>query len=122
MNTVVLSGRLVADPELRRTDAGNSLASFCIAVRTSAEKTNFLDCVAVQQLADLIVRNVSKGEKITVMGSLNQRNYQGSDGKMRQKIEVFVKEAEFQLKLNEVAVEEPQEEPKPKTKKTTKKA
>lgn len=122
MNTVVLSGRLTREPELRRTESGNSIVSFCIAVRSSAEHTNFLDCVAYEKLADLIYANVTKGEKICVSGVLNQRTFKGQDGRNHDIVEVYVREAEFQLKLNEVAVEEPQEEPKPKTKKTTKKA
>ena len=119
MNTVVLSGRLTREPELRRTDSGNSVISFCIAVRSSAEHTNFLDCVAYEKLADLIYANVTKGEKIVVFGTLNQRTYKGQDGRNHEVVEVFVREAEFQLKLNEVAVEEPQETEKPKAKKST---
>ena len=119
MNTVVLSGRLTREPELRRTDSGNSVISFCIAVRSSAEHTNFLDCVAYEKLADLIYANVTKGEKIVVSGTLNQRTYKGQDGRNHEVVEVFVREAEFQLKLNEVAVEEPQETEKPKAKKST---
>ena len=101
MNTVVLSGRMVREPELRTTGSGNSMLMFCIAVRTSADKTNFIECVAYEKLADLIYQNVTKGEKITVLGKLNQRTYVGSDSKTHNVIEVFVTEAEFQLKLAE---------------------
>ena len=99
MNSVVLSGRLTSDPELRKTESGNSMATFCLAVRQSEQKTNFIDCIAYEKLADLLIKNVGKGEKITVMGTLNQRTYKGQDGRNHDVIEVFVREAEFQLKL-----------------------
>ena len=116
MNSVVLSGRLTREPELRKTGSGNSMTTFCIAVRAykaedGTEKAHFIDCVAYEKLAELIYKNVIKGEKITVMGRLTQRFYDGSDGRKHEVIEVFVTDAEFQLKLTDVAVEEP----KPKT-------
>ena len=117
MNKVVLSGRLTREPELKKTGSGNSMVTFCIAVRNSAEKTYFLDCWAYEKLADLIYVNVTKGEKITVLGKVTQRTYTGSDGKNHNVIEIFVEEAEFQLKLQEADAEEVAEEPKPKTKK-----
>lgn len=121
MNNVVLSGRLTDKPVLRTTGSGNSMVTFCLAVRSSEEKTNFFDCVAYERLADLIYKHVAKGEKVTVMGNLNQRTYEGKDGKNHNVIEVFVREAEFQLKLTEVEVdEEPKTEKAPKGKKSKK--
>lgn len=117
MNKVVLSGRLTRDPELKRTGSGNSMVTFCMAVRNTAEKTYFLDCWAYDKLADLICINVMKGEKITVMGKVTQRTYEGSDGKNHNVVEVFVEEAEFQLKLQGTEVEETK---KPKGKKSKK--
>ena len=114
MNKVVLSGRLTREPELKKTGSGNSMVTFCMAVRNSAEKVYFLDCWAYEKLADLIYKNVTKGEKITVMGKVTQRTYTGSDGRTHNVIEIFVEEAEFQLKLAEA--DEVAEEPKPKTK------
>lgn len=120
MNKVVLSGRLTKEPELRTTGTGNSMVTFCIAVRSSADKTNFLDCVAYEKLADVIYKNVTKGEKITVLGTLNQRTYEGQDGRRHDVVEVFVQEAEFQLKLVEEPAEEPKTEKAPKGKKSKK--
>ena len=50
INRVVLMGRLVKDPELRRTQSGTAVASFTLAVdnRTSGEEksTSFFSVVA----------------------------------------------------------------------------
>lgn len=119
MNNVVLSGRMVADPVLRTTPSGNSMATFTIAVRGNSNKegtdrVHFLDCVTFLKLAETIVKHVTKGEKITVMGSLNQRTYEGQDGKNHNVVEVFVREAEFQLKLIEGEADAHEDEPKGK--------
>ena len=107
MNKVVLSGRLVKDPELRKTSSGNSMANFSLAVagiKTGEERQAFFfDCVCYTQLAEAIVKHVRKGEKITVLGELTQRKYETKDGTMKTVNEVFVREAEFQLKLEEAA-------------------
>ena len=116
VNKVILSGRLTRDPELRKTQSGNSMTTFCVAVRSSADKTNFVECIAYEKLADLIYVNVIKGEKITVLGSLNQRTYEGSDGKNHTVVEVFVQEAEFTVKPVGEA-EEPKEPKQAKAKK-----
>ena len=53
INRVVLVGRLTRDPELRRTDAGNSIASFTVAVDNRQKNpdgsrgTTFVPCVSV---------------------------------------------------------------------------
>lgn len=51
MNRVLLSGRVVADPELRYTPAGKAVASYRLAVERpfkseGEQKTDFLSCVA----------------------------------------------------------------------------
>lgn len=107
MNSVVLSGRLTRKPELVNTKSGNSMCTFCIAVRESEEKTHFIECIAFVRLADAIYKNLDKGDKIVVSGNLNQRTYEGKDGTMRTVVEVYVREAEFQLKLVDTPVEEP---------------
>ena len=114
MNTVVLSGRLTRKPELVDTKSGNSMCSFCIAVRESEDKTHFINFIAFVRLADAIYKNLDKGDKIVVSGNLNTRVYESKDGVRRDVVEVYVREAEFQLKLVDAPAEEP------KTKKTKK--
>ena len=53
LNHITLMGRLVRDPELRRTGTGVAVASFTVAVardfagREGGEReTDFIDCVA----------------------------------------------------------------------------
>ena len=68
LNRVILMGRLVADPELRQTGSGVSVATFRVAVdrnyqpKGSAERqADFIPCVAWRQTAEFISKYFAKG-------------------------------------------------------------
>lgn len=123
MNKVVLSGRTTNDIELTTTASGSTRIRFSIAINNGKvddegnKVASFFNCIAFNRLAELIYKNVGKGEKITVLGTLNQRRYLDAKGNKKEAVEVLVDEAEFQLKLDEVNVSE-----EPKTKKSGKKS
>ena len=117
MNSVFLSGRVTRDPELRRTGSGNSMCTFTLAVNKGDEKASFVDCICYEKLAENVIKHVVKGDKVTVEGKLNQRTFERQDGSKGSVVEVLVRGAEFQLKLNVLDTDEEPEEPK-----TTKKS
>ena len=95
INRVVLVGRLVRDPELRKTVSGISTANFTIAVDNpfnkgpNGEKTaSFIPCVAWNQQAENLMKYIRKGSLVGVEGRLNQRTYDSRDGRKVQVIEV----------------------------------
>lgn len=89
LNTIVLMGRLVADPELRTTNSGVSVTSFRLAVdrnftRQGEEKqTDFFDIVAWRSTAEFVSRYMSRGQLIAVQGSMQSRRWQDKDGNNR---------------------------------------
>jgi len=97
MNRVVLSGRLAADPELRRTPNDISVTSFTIAVKRpfSKDATDWIDCVAWRQNAEFISRYFGKGKMILLEGVLQTRTYEDKSGNKRKAVEVQVDRAEF---------------------------
>ncbi|MGI5893175.1 MAG: single-stranded DNA-binding protein [Candidatus Merdivicinus sp.] len=102
LNRVILMGRLVADPELRQTTSGISVATFRVAVdrnfqaKGSTEKqADFIPCVAWRQTADFISRYFSKGRMIALEGSLQSRSYEDKTGTKRTAYEVIVDQAYF---------------------------
>ncbi len=60
LNTIIIMGRLTADPELRTTSSGLSVSSFTVAVdrryqRQGEEKqTDFIPVVAWRQQAEFV--------------------------------------------------------------------
>lgn len=93
INRIVLVGRLVRDPELRKTvQANTSVASFTVAVddrfkNAAGEKsTSFIPCVAWRENAEFVAKYAHKGSLVAVEGRLTQRTYVAKD---ERKVSVF---------------------------------
>ena len=101
VNRVVLVGRLVKDPELRKTNSDISVATFTIAVDNAVKEQDgtrgslFLDCRVYRDQADNMVKFTRQGSKVAVDGSLNQRNFVRQDGSKGKVIEVYVDSVTF---------------------------
>ena len=102
LNKAILMGRLVADPELRRTGSGVAVASFRIAVDRdfspkdgSERKADFITCVAWRQTGEFISKYFTKGRMIVVDGRLEMRDWNDRDGNKRTTAEVIVENAYF---------------------------
>ena len=102
LNHITLMGRLVLDPELRRTGTGVAVASFRIAVDRDyspkdggERKADFIDCVAWRQTGEFISKYFAKGRMIVVDGRLEMRDWTDKDGNKRISAEVNVANAYF---------------------------
>ena len=100
LNCVTLIGRLTADPELRTTTSGKSVANFSIAVDRSYSKsgnkeTDFINIVAWENQANFISRYFTKGSMIAIQGSIQTRNYEDKNGNKRTAFEVLAREVSF---------------------------
>ena len=102
LNHITLMGRLVRDPELRRTGSGIAVASFRIAVDRDfapkdggERKADFIDCVAWRQTGEFISKYFTKGRMIVVDGRLEMRDWTDKDGNKRTSAEVVVDNAYF---------------------------
>lgn len=90
LNTITIMGRLTAEPELRTTQNGTSVASFTVAVErdTKDKETDFISCVAWRQTGEFVSRYFRKGSMIVVSGRLQSRKWQDRDGNNRTSWEV----------------------------------
>ena len=97
INKVFLMGRLTSDPELRVSQSGISVANFTIAVgrRIKRDETDFIDCVAFRQTADVVCKYFKRGSLIIAFGSLQVDNWKDKDGKSRKTVRVVVDEVQF---------------------------
>ena len=102
LNHIVIMGRLVRDPELRRTGTGIAVASFRVAVDRDfapkdggERKADFIDCVAWRQTGEFISKYFTKGRMIVVEGRLEMRDWTDKDGNKRTSAEIVVANAYF---------------------------
>lgn len=102
LNHIVLQGRMVRDPELRRTGSGVAVTSFTLAVdrdynpKDGAEKeTDFIDCNAWRNTAEFISKYFTKGSMAIVSGRLQIRNWTDKDGNKRRSAEVVADSVYF---------------------------
>ncbi len=83
MNIVALTGNLTADPQIRVTNSGVTVATFAIAVNEGygdKEKTSFPSIVAWGKSADFCGNYLHKGSKVNIKGRLQTRSYDNKDG------------------------------------------
>ena len=102
LNHITIMGRLVRDPELRRTGSGIAVASFTLAVdrdfgpKDGGEKeTDFIDCVAWRNTGEFVSKYFTKGRMAVVSGRLQIRKYTDKDGNNRRAAEVVADNVYF---------------------------
>jgi single-strand DNA-binding protein len=93
------TGNLTRDPELRHTQSGTAVASFTVACNKKRKNDDgkwedvascFLNCTVWDRDADAAVEVLAKGDQVTVVGSLRQRDYVDKDDNKRTAYEVDV--------------------------------
>ncbi len=95
-NTVLLTGRLTRDPELKYTASGTAMCRFGLAVNRRykdksgefKDDTTFVNCVIWREAAEQLGKAVKKGSPVHVEGRLRSYDYQDKEGNKRSGIEV----------------------------------
>lgn len=101
LNTVIIMGRLTADPELKKTQSGTSVISFTVAVdrrfqqKGEEKQADFINIVAWRQTAEFVEKYFSKGSMIAIRGSIQTRAYEDKNGNKRTAVEVVADEVSF---------------------------
>jgi single-strand DNA-binding protein len=101
LNKVIMTGRLTATPELKKTQNDVSVASFSLAVQRNFKNgsgeydTDFINCVAWRSQAEFLCKYFDKGQLVTVVGSLTSRKYEDANGNKRVAYEVVCDEVMF---------------------------
>jgi single-strand DNA-binding protein len=81
INSVIIMGRLTANPELKTTNNGLSFVKFTVAIdrgndKNGEKQTDFISVQAWRKTAEFITQWFSKGQMIIVEGSLRTGQYQ----------------------------------------------
>lgn len=101
LNTVIVMGRLAADPELKTTPSGLSVTSFSLAVNRGysksgeERKTDWIDVVAWRNTAEFVCKYFSKGQMMVVEGSIQTRTYEDKNGSKHKAVEIVARNITF---------------------------
>lgn len=97
MNRVFLIGNLTKDPEVSvvSNDLTNCKFSIAVTRRYGAKETDYFSVVCWRGMAENCGRYLRKGSKVGVCGSIQNKNYETSDGIKRYSVEIVADEVQF---------------------------
>lgn len=115
MNKVFLIGNLTRDPETIKTQNGNKISRFDIAVnrrftQDGEQKTDFFRVVSFRNLAEVVENYLTKGSKVSVVGSVNMTEWEDKEGNAHKGVEIVADEIEF------ISIKRLEDQPKPEEK------
>ena len=124
INSVVLSGRLTRDVELRYTPNGTPTAKLPIAFSRAYQKdgewqeeTSFIDVVVWSRRAEQCAEYLHKGSPVVVEGYIKTRTYQDKDNQNRKITEIVSNRVHF-LERTETKTEESSSKTEPEISET----
>ena len=81
MNSVILTGRLTADPEVGYTQSQKAVCKFTLAVGRAKEGADFIRIVVWDKQGENVGKYLHKGSKCAVNGSIQTGSYKDREGK-----------------------------------------
>lgn len=101
MNKVILIGNLTRDPELSETASGTAYCRISIAVNRpysgedGEKQVDFFNITIWKKQAENCARYLKKGNKISIVGTLQNRSYEDKNGNNRTITEIIANEIEY---------------------------
>ena len=104
INSVVITGNLTKDPELRSTPGGTSVCKLRVAVNSRrkdgqsgewVDKPNYFDVTVWGAQGENCANYLSKGRPVAVQGRLDWREWEAQDGSKRQAVEIIADSVQF---------------------------
>lgn len=97
MNNITVAGNVARDAELRYLANGDAVANFSVADNPGKDKPAiFWNCQIFGKRAEALQQYIRKGDKITIAGSITEREWQDKDGTPRKTMEIRVSEVALQ--------------------------
>ena len=103
INSVVVTGNLTRDPELRSLNSGTSVCKLRIAVNTRRksadgnweDKPNYFDVTVWGAQGENCATYLQKGRPVAIQGRLEWREWEAQDGGKRQSVEIIAESVQF---------------------------
>jgi single-strand DNA-binding protein len=103
INTVVITGNLTRDPELRNTPSGTPVCGLRVAVNSRrkeagewVDKANYFDVTVWGSHGENCATYLAKGRPVAIQGRLDWREWEAKDGSgKRQSVEIIAETVQF---------------------------
>jgi single-strand DNA-binding protein len=103
INSVVITGNLTRDPELRQTPSGTAVCGLRVAVNSRrkegdqwVDKPNYFDVTVWGAQGENCATYLSKGRPVAVQGRLEWREWEARDGSgKRQSVDIIAETVQF---------------------------
>jgi single-strand DNA-binding protein len=97
MNSLTITGNLGKDAELRHTPKGDAVLTFSVADSQGKDKPSlWWSCQLWGKRAETLAQYLTKGQQVTVVGNVTEREYQAKDGTQKKAMEVKVNDLALQ--------------------------
>lgn len=103
MNKVILIGNVGQEPETFAFESGDKIANVTVATSikwkdkegNKKEKTTWHNLVFKKGLVEVVEKYVKRGDKISIVGSIDNYTYNDKDGNIRYSTRILVNELEM---------------------------
>ena len=97
MNTITVAGTLGKDAEVKYLPNGDAIANFSVADSQGRDKpTIWWNCGLYGKRAESLAQYLTKGQAVTVTGSVSEREWTSKDGEKRKSMDVRVNDVALQ--------------------------
>ncbi|GAB6276111.1 MAG: single-stranded DNA-binding protein [Rectinema sp.] len=103
LNSILVEGNLVRDPNFRSTPSGNQVCDFTLATNRSYKvadqkyenEVSYFDIEAWARLGAACAQNLKKGRGVRVVGRLKQDRWTDPEGKAHARVKIVAEHIEF---------------------------
>jgi single-strand DNA-binding protein len=97
MNSLTITGNLGKDCETRFLADGTAIASFSVADSMGKDKPSiWWNCSLFGKRGEALAQYLTKGQTVTVIGTVTEREYQNKDGQTVKTMDVRVQDVALQ--------------------------
>ena len=97
MNSITITGNLGKDAEMRALNDGTSVLSFSVADNQGKDKPSiWWNCSLFGKRADSLHQYLTKGQQVTVVGTVSEREWTDKEGNKRKSMDVRVNDIALQ--------------------------
>ena len=112
LNSILIEGNLVKDPELSYTSKGTAVCKFSVACNRAfkqdeqlQKEVSFFDVSTWTRLAEVCGEYLKKGRGVRVVGRLKQDRWTDTDGKPHSRVLIVAEHVEFKPQLKKQGAE-----------------